>query len=107
MHDGEALLLRLGEPASPVPEPAASLLLDYIADRSHINTATNQASPGCFPAAGRAAFRPDYLSALLNEIGVSVAAARSAAIRRQLLEKLAPVVADALGYHDKPPPACS
>ncbi|MDX3613141.1 hypothetical protein OG920_03080 [Streptomyces europaeiscabiei] len=102
VHDGEAVLLRLGEPASPVPEPAASLLLDYIADRDHMNTATNQASPWLFP--GRRAgqpFRPDHLSALLNEIGVPVAAARGAAIRQQLLEMPAPVVADALGYHDK------
>ncbi|MDX2527097.1 hypothetical protein [Streptomyces europaeiscabiei] len=102
VHDGEAVLLRLGEPASPIPEPAASLLLDYIADRDHMNTATNQASPWLFP--GRRAgqpFRPDHLSALLNEIGVPVAAARGAAIRQQLLEMPAPVVADALGYHDK------
>lgn len=102
VHDGKAVLLRLGEPASPVPEPAASLLLDYIADRDNMNTATNQASPWLFP--GRRAgqpFRPGHLSALLNEIGVPVAAARGAAIRQQLLEMPAPVVADALGYHDK------
>ncbi|MFB7293210.1 hypothetical protein [Actinacidiphila glaucinigra] len=102
IHDGEAVLLRLGEPASPVPEPAASLLRDYIADRDHMNTATNQASPWLFP--GRRAgqpFRPDHLSALLNEIGVPVAAARGAAIRQQLLDMPAPVVADALGYHHK------
>ncbi|MEU9187427.1 hypothetical protein AB0D14_23385 [Streptomyces sp. NPDC048484] len=70
VHNGEAVLLRLGEPASPIPEPAPSLLLDYIADRDHMNTATNQASPWLFP--GRRAgqpFRPDHLSALLNETG--------------------------------------
>lgn len=102
VHDGEAVLLRLGEPASPVPEPAASLLLECIADRDHMNTATNQASRWLFP--GRRSgqpFRPDHLSALLNEIGVPVAAARGAAIRQQLLEMPAPVVADALGYHNK------
>ncbi|MFE3907355.1 hypothetical protein ACFXPY_45865 [Streptomyces sp. NPDC059153] len=101
VHDGEAVLLRLGEPASPVPEPAASLLLDYIADRDNMNTATNQASPWLFPGrrAGQPA-RPDHLSALLGEIGIPIAAARGAAIRQQLLE-LPPVVADALGYHDK------
>ncbi|MFF4181385.1 hypothetical protein [Streptomyces sp. NPDC001750] len=63
---------------------------------------TNQASPWLFP--GRRAgqpFRPDHLSALLNEIGVPVAAAHGAAIRQQLIEMPAPVVADALGYHDK------
>lgn len=102
VHDGEAVLLRLGEPASHIPEPAASLLLDYIADRDHMNTATNQESLWLFP--GRRAgqpFRPDHLSALLNEIGVPAAAARGAAIRQQLLEMPAPVVADALGHHNK------
>ncbi|MFG2417827.1 hypothetical protein ACGFWD_02030 [Streptomyces sp. NPDC048448] len=102
LNDGEATLLRLGEPASPVPAPVASLLLEYSADRDNMNTATNQASRWLFPGrrAGQPA-RPDHLSALLGEIGVPVAAARGAAIRQQLLELPAPVVADALGYHDK------
>ncbi|WP_316762495.1 hypothetical protein [Streptomyces herbicida] len=41
------------------------------------------------------------MSSRLREIGIPVAAARGAAIRQQLLELPAPVVADALGYHDK------
>ncbi|MFE1383498.1 hypothetical protein ACFW6S_31580 [Streptomyces sp. NPDC058740] len=92
----------LVEPASPVPASVAALLLAYIADRDNMNTATNQASRWLFPGrrAGRPA-RPDHLSARLGEIGVPVAAARGAAIRQQLLELPAPVVADALGYHDK------
>ncbi|MFE5587207.1 hypothetical protein [Kitasatospora sp. NPDC056531] len=67
-----------------------------------MNTATNQASRWLFPGrrAGQLA-RPDHLSALLGESGVPVAAARGAAIRQQLLELPAPVVADALGYHHK------
>ncbi|MFD0261916.1 hypothetical protein ACFVH7_27040 [Kitasatospora indigofera] len=67
-----------------------------------MNTATNQASRWLFPGrrAGQPA-RPDHLSALLGEIGIRVSAARGAAIRQQLLELPAPVVADALGYHDK------
>jgi integrase len=102
LHDGETTLLRLGEPASPVPAPVAALLLAYIADRGNMNTATNQASRWLFPGrrAGQPS-RPDHLSALLGEIGIPVAAARGAAIRQQLLELPAPVVADALGYHDK------
>ncbi|MGO4750496.1 hypothetical protein AB4212_18050, partial [Streptomyces sp. 2MCAF27] len=43
----------------------------------------------------------NHLSALLNKVGIPIAAARGAAIRQQLLELPAPVVADALGYHDK------
>ncbi|MFC9931876.1 hypothetical protein [Streptomyces sp. NPDC127190] len=101
LHDGEATLLRLGEPPSPVPTPVTALLLAYIADRSNMNTATNQASHWLFPGrrAGQPA-RPDRLSTLLGEISIPVAA-RGAAIRQQLLELPAPVVADALGYHDK------
>ncbi|MBA2810896.1 hypothetical protein E0500_026730 [Streptomyces sp. KM273126] len=102
LHDGETTLLRLGEPASPVPAPVASLLLAYIADRDNMNTATNQASRWLFPGRrGDQPARPDHLSALLGEIGIPVAAARGAAIRQQLLELPAPVVADALGYHGK------
>ncbi|MCX4792344.1 MULTISPECIES: hypothetical protein [unclassified Streptomyces] len=102
IRDGDTVLLRLGEPASPVPAPVAALLLEHIANRDNMNTATNPASHWLFPGrrAGQPA-RPDHLSALLGEIGVPAAAARGAAIRQQLLELPAPVVADALGYHDK------
>ncbi|MGW3151850.1 MULTISPECIES: hypothetical protein [Streptomyces] len=102
IHDGDTVLLRLGEPASPVPAPVAVLLLEHIADRDNMNTATNPASRWLFPGrrAGQPA-RPDHLSALLNEVGVPAAAARGAAIRQQLLELPASVVEDALGYHDK------
>ncbi|MFC9219979.1 hypothetical protein ACFT8W_04145 [Streptomyces hygroscopicus] len=66
-----------------------------------MNTATNPASHWLFP--GRRTGQPlgpNHLSALLNEVGIPIAAARGAAIRQQLLE-LPRVVADALGYHDK------
>jgi hypothetical protein len=102
IRDGDTVLLRLGDPASPVPAPVADLMLEHIANRDNMNTATNPASPWLFP--GRRSgqpFRPDHLSALLNEVGVPAAAARCAAIRQQLLELPGPVVADALGYHDK------
>ncbi|MEV4231250.1 single-stranded DNA-binding protein [Streptomyces bobili] len=102
IRDGDTVLLRLGESPSPVPAPVADLLLEHIANRDNMNTATNPASRWLFP--GRRAgqpFGPDHLSALLNEVGIPIAAARGAAIRQQLLELPAPVVADALGYHDK------
>ncbi|MER6739140.1 hypothetical protein [Streptomyces puniciscabiei] len=102
IRDGDSLLLRLGEPPSPVPAPVAALLLQHIAKRDNMNTATNPASRWLFPGrrAGQPS-RPDHLSALLNEIGIPAAAARGSSIRQQLLELPAPVVADALGYHDK------
>ncbi|MFJ3926318.1 hypothetical protein [Streptomyces sp. NPDC090022] len=102
IRDGDVVLLRLGEPASPVPDPVAALLLEHTANRDNMNTATNPASRWLFPGrrAGQPA-RPDHLPALLNEVGVPAAAARGAALRQQLLELPGPVVADVLGYHDK------
>ena len=108
LHDGETTLLRLGEPASPIPAPVASLLQEYIAGRANIPTATNPASRWLFP--GRRAgqpCRPDHLSALLGKAGVPASAARGAAIRQQLLEMPAPVVAGALATTTKPPPVSS
>jgi hypothetical protein len=67
--------------------------------RANTNTATNPASRWLFP--GRRTGQPlvsNHLSALLNEVGIPITAARGAAIRQQLLELPAPVVADALGY---------
>ncbi|MEO3853241.1 hypothetical protein ABGB09_37515 [Streptomyces sp. B8F3] len=102
ISDGDTVLLRLGEPPSPIPTPVADLLLEHIANRDNMNTATNPASIWLFPGrrAGQPS-RPDHLSALLNEVGIPAAAARGSSIRQQLLELPAPVVADALGYHDK------
>lgn len=67
-----------------------------------MNTATNPASRWLFP--GSRTGRPlgsNHLSALLNKADIPIAAVRGAAVWQQLLELLAPVVADALGYHDK------
>jgi hypothetical protein len=49
IRDGDQVLLRLGEPPSPVPPPAAGLLLEWIASRDSMNTATNRNSPWLFP----------------------------------------------------------
>ena len=42
---------------------------------------------------------PDALAALVNDIGIPTTAGRASAIRQHVLEMPAPVVADALGYH--------
>jgi hypothetical protein len=52
----DQVLLRLGESASPVPEPFAGLLLAWMNSRSNMNTATNRASRWLFP--GRRAEQP-------------------------------------------------
>jgi hypothetical protein len=100
IHEGDQVLLRLGEPPSPVPAPVADLLLSWIDNRDNMNTATNRDSRWLFP--GRRAgqpMHPDTLSALVNSLGVPTTAGRASAIRQHVLEMPAPVVADALGYH--------
>ncbi|GGP01101.1 hypothetical protein [Wenjunlia tyrosinilytica] len=65
-----------------------------------MNTATNRDSRWLFP--GRRAgqpMHPDALSALVNGLGIPTIASRVSAIRQHVLEMPAPVVADALGYH--------
>ena len=49
IHDGEQVLLRLGEPPCPVPGPIADLLLSWIDNRDYMNTATNPHSRWPFP----------------------------------------------------------
>jgi integrase len=51
--DGDQVLLRLGEPPSPVPTLFAELLLAWISERDNMNTATNPNSRWLFPAAAQ------------------------------------------------------
>ena len=100
IRDGDQVLLRLGEPASPVPAPFAELLLEWIDKRDNMNTATNPNSRWLFP--GRRAGQPmnsDWLAALVNDLGIPTTTVRTSAIRQHVLDMPAPVVADALGYH--------
>jgi integrase len=100
VQDDDHVLIRLGNPPSPVPQPFAALLLDYAADRSNMHTATNPGATWLFP--GRRAnqlLRPEHLAALVHELGVPTVAGRGAAIREHVLAMPAPIVADALGYH--------
>ncbi|MGH3755865.1 MAG: hypothetical protein ACRDRP_24920, partial [Pseudonocardiaceae bacterium] len=100
IRDGDQVLLRLGQPPSPVPTTFAQLLLTWISERDNMNTATNPNSRWLFP--GRRAGQPmcpASLGALINKLGVPTGTGRTAAIRQHVLEMPAPVVADALSYH--------
>ncbi|MGW4848300.1 hypothetical protein [Nocardia brasiliensis] len=100
IHDGDLVLLRLGEPASPVPEPVAEILLAWIDSRTNMNTATNRDSRWLFP--GRRAgqpMHPETLGGLLKVLGVLNVPGRTSAMRQHVQQMPAPVVADALGYH--------
>ncbi|OLE29249.1 MAG: hypothetical protein AUG49_00140 [Catenulispora sp. 13_1_20CM_3_70_7] len=97
----DGVLLRLGEPPTPVPAAFAELLQRWISSRDNMNTATNRDSTWLFP--GRKAgqpMNPDGLAAIVHQVGVTTAG-RAAAIRQHLAETPAPVVADALHYHHK------
>lgn len=99
-HDGDHTTLRLGDPPTPVPEPLASLLLAYVADRPNMATATNPDSRWLFP--GRRAgqpMQPEGIRVLLRRLDVPAQRARATAIRQLVLQMPAPVVAQALGYH--------
>jgi hypothetical protein len=98
--DGDHVLLRLGEPPSPVPEPFAALLLALRDSRTNMRTATNPNSPWLFP--GRRAgqpLRPAGLATTLRELGVPTRLGRTAALRQLVLQTPAPVVASMLGFH--------
>lgn len=81
-RDGDQVMLRLGEPPSPVPAPVAELLLAWIAQRDNMNTATNPDSRWLFP--GRRAGQPMHsrsLGMLVTELGVPITIGRTAANR--------------------------
>ncbi|MEU4560198.1 hypothetical protein AB0F72_17590 [Actinoplanes sp. NPDC023936] len=100
IRDGDQILVRLGDPPSPVPDRVAVLLLQYLGHRTNMRTATNRDSRWLFP--GRRAGQPLHprtLSPLIHELGVPTTAGRAAAIRQHVLDLPAPIVATALGYH--------
>lgn len=95
----DQVMLDLGDPPSPVPEPFAELLLAYVAARPNQATATNPRSPLLFPGrrAGQA-LHPATLQLRLHALGIPTLNGRTAAIRQMLLQAPAPVVAKMLGY---------
>lgn len=101
VHDPSGqVLIRLGDPPSPVPAPFAALLLEHVANRTNMNSATNPDSRWLFP--GRRAgqpLNPTTLLPLIRALGIPVTATRTAALRQLVLQAPAPVVAKALGFH--------
>ncbi len=100
IHDGDQVLLRLGTPPSPVPEPFAGLLLKHLAGRENTTTATNPNGTWLFP--GRRAGQPLHPATLgtqLSTLGIATLHARTAKIRQLVLQAPPSVVAGMLGYH--------
>jgi integrase len=102
LHDAQHVALRLGDPPTPIPEPLASLLLDYLAALPDNTPAANRGSEWLFP--GRRAGQPMAPGSLrhpLKAIGIPSGHGRTAAIRQLVLQAPPPVIAQALGYHTK------
>jgi integrase len=100
-HDG-TLLIRLGDPPAPVPQPFATLIARYLDARPNLVTATNPGSQLLFP--GRRAGQPMHPTSLrrrLTAAGIPNITGRTAALRGLLLEAPGPVVASMLGYSSK------
>jgi integrase len=100
--DGGTVFLRLGDPPTPVPEPFATLIRDYVAARPNTLTATNPASRWLFP--GRRAgqpLHPDTISGRLGAHGLHRTNARTAALRHLVLQAPAPVIAGMLGFNNE------
>ncbi|MFJ3520438.1 hypothetical protein [Streptomyces sp. NPDC090131] len=100
--DETTVTIRLGDPPSPLPEPVADLMRAYIQARQHLPYASSRSSQWLFP--GRQPgqpMNPVGLQVHLREIGVPPQRGRTSAIRQLVLQAPAPVIAKALGYHDK------
>ncbi|HEX9354797.1 MAG TPA: hypothetical protein VF933_13405 [Streptosporangiaceae bacterium] len=99
--DGE-ILIRLGDPPAPVPEPFAAMLIELTLSRENMHTATNPSARWIFP--GQRAGQPLNAGTLreqLNQLGLHPGIARPAALRQLVLQAPAPVIAQSLGYFHK------
>ncbi|MDX3249080.1 hypothetical protein [Streptomyces sp. ME18-1-4] len=100
-HEDGKVLVRLGDPPSPVPAPFDGMLLDYLGQRPNTKTATNPDARWLFP--GRRAgqpMTPEALAPRLRHLGFPTRQVRTAAIRQLVLQAPAPVIARMLGYND-------
>ncbi|MGW7198495.1 hypothetical protein [Streptomyces chryseus] len=102
IDDGATVTVRLGDPPSPLPEPLADLMRAYVQSCQHLPYASSRSSQWLFP--GRQPgqpMNPVSLQVHLRKIGVPPQRGRTSAIRQLVLQAPAPVIAKALGYHDK------
>ncbi|WP_326471738.1 hypothetical protein [Actinophytocola sp.] len=94
-HTDTDVVLRLGDPPSPVPEPFAGLLLQLVDQRT-------RAGGDRWLFSGRSIGQPMSdrgLARRLRDLGIPLRLARVAALRQLVLEVPAPVAAHALGFH--------
>lgn len=97
-QDGE-LHLHLGDPPTPVPEPVATLLRQLAAT---VTEHRGVLAPGTWLFPGKLAGQPiayHTLGKSLRKLGFPLMDARVSALRQLVLQAPAPVIADALGFH--------
>jgi hypothetical protein len=100
--DETTVTVHLGDPPSPLPEPVADLMRAYMQSCQQLPYASSRSSQWLLP--GRQPGQPMNqvsLQVRLREIGVPPQRGRTSAIRQLVLQAPAPVIAKALGYHDK------
>jgi hypothetical protein len=102
VRDGDQVLIRLGTPPSPVPEALAGILLQLVDNQQDPTSAASPGSGWLFPGyrAGQP-LHPRTLLPLIHRLGIPAQATRVAALRQLVLQAPAPVIADALGYHNR------
>ncbi|MFF3617426.1 hypothetical protein [Streptomyces sp. NPDC002580] len=87
---------------SPLPAPVADLVRAYLAEQPRLARSSSRSMAWLFP--GRQPRHPMDPTSLLDQLraaGVPTQRGRASAIRQLVLQAPAPVVARALGYHDK------
>jgi hypothetical protein len=91
--------ITLGQHATDVPEPFASVLREHVAARPNLRTGAGCDSPWLFPGtlAGRH-LHPTTVMDRLRDLGVNLLGARNRAIGELVLECPPSLVAEALGY---------
>ena len=97
--DTGQLLIRLGEPAAPIPAPFDDLIREYLAGRTNLTTATNPGSRWLFP--GRRAGQPLQINSMrlrLTAIGIPNLPGRSRTIRELLRQAPPSIIAGMLNY---------
>jgi len=93
------LLIRLGEPATPVPAPFDAIIREHLAARTNQTTATNPGSHWLFP--GRRAGQPLHATSMrlrLHNLGIPNLSSRNRAIRELLRQAPPVIIAGMLNY---------
>ena len=102
LADGQ-MLIRLGDPAAPVPPPFDALIAQHLANRPNLMSATNPNSKWLFP--GRRAGQPLHPTTIrlrFQQLGIPNLHGRTRALRELLLHAPPAVVAGMLGYTPGP-----